>query len=176
MGGWVGWGGVGGGGGGAGAGMDAEAHQRTGLGGGRIGWDSNRYLKQRSLALDRRRDEFFCSTLTLGTFAPAAPALSPQSFPAFISSWPPSSGALGSTSLRNPQNSLVAPSARGIWPGIPRCLAYRPRTGSSGHLPALPTRSARPRAVPPHGRRSITIGSAGLGPKPVSARNQGGRI
>lgn len=90
-----GWGGVGGGGVGgvgegwrgegwvgAGRGLEWMLRHVRGQGKGEVEWAGvQRYLKQRSLALDRRGHEFFCSTLTLGTFAPAAPAPLPPILP-----------------------------------------------------------------------------------------------
>ena len=94
--------------------------------------------------------------------------LSPQSFPGFISSRPPPPGALSSTSLRNPQNSPVAPSARafgqgfrGIWHIVPELY---PLGISWPHPPARPALTPGP----PHSRRSVIIWSAGLGPKASS--------
>ena len=69
-----------------------------------MGWGSNRYLKQRSLALDRRGHVSFCSTLTLGTFAPAAPAPLPPILPRI--------GILLASLFRSPRLDLLKKSPK----------------------------------------------------------------
>lgn len=95
-------------------------------------WGSSGCLKQSSLALDRRGTRaFFPAPQLWPPLHLLHRPLSPQPSPPFISSWPRPLGALGSTSLRNPPNSLVTPSARciglgsrGVWRTIPNCILW----------------------------------------------------